>query len=283
MENETPQQRLLFELQKPNNKFCADCRKPNPRCASIKYGIFLCQQCADIHKSLLKKEEIKSIDDPELRATDVSTLRKHGNKKTNDFYEYHLNPNDRPSRHKTDKMTEFVKDKYIFQKWAKTTKDQKNIFEIIKNAYNQAGVIVISLFVSILVLFILRLTVEKSHKLIKAISLNVVILFEVLSIKENIRTINPYLLYQVLYSLAGFGLYDGIIVVVIARLIRIGLSLDKLGLIPFTVASLLVFVRYGLEICLITFSSSVLVFFILKAFVAEVQKSDLTFAQKFLE
>ncbi len=34
------------------NKMCFDCKKPFPKYASINNGIFICEQCADVHKTL---------------------------------------------------------------------------------------------------------------------------------------------------------------------------------------------------------------------------------------
>ena len=39
-------------LQKPENKFCADCSSPNPNWASTNIGVFLCIKCSSIHRQL---------------------------------------------------------------------------------------------------------------------------------------------------------------------------------------------------------------------------------------
>lgn len=283
-DNQTPQQTVFYELQKPNNKFCADCKEPNPRWVSTKYGIFICKKCANIHKTLFQKEEeIKSVDESQFTSADVSILRKHGNKKINDYYECNLIANDRPTENKTSEMSKFIENKYVKKQWANSNKRRKNIIKKLNRYLNEPGAIVTSIFVSLIILFILRLTIERSNKIVKTISLEAIILFEVSSIKENIYSINPFLLYQVLYGLAGFGFIDGFLVVILTRLIRIGLSFEQKGIFVLLFAAILILIRFGIEIAIVTVISVVMIFFTLRSFISELPKGDLIFSQKFLE
>ena len=54
MENITRQSEDVFERLKrdPFNNKCIECRMDEPLWASVTYGIFICKQCADIHKTL---------------------------------------------------------------------------------------------------------------------------------------------------------------------------------------------------------------------------------------
>lgn len=39
-------------MKHPLNKMCIDCKKPYPLFASITNGVFICEECAEIHRTL---------------------------------------------------------------------------------------------------------------------------------------------------------------------------------------------------------------------------------------
>lgn len=45
-------QHLRRLLQEQANKTCSDCGERNPRFASTTFGVFLCNQCFGVHRSL---------------------------------------------------------------------------------------------------------------------------------------------------------------------------------------------------------------------------------------
>lgn len=45
-----PKSRLADLLQRPENSYCADCEEPSPTWASTNWGVFICLQCAGVHR-----------------------------------------------------------------------------------------------------------------------------------------------------------------------------------------------------------------------------------------
>ncbi|ORY89134.1 hypothetical protein BCR35DRAFT_262791, partial [Leucosporidium creatinivorum] len=101
--------RQLLELLKlPGNDVCADCRSRNPRWASWDHGIFICVQCAGIHRKMgthISKVKSLTLDTWSREQVEVSFavlltsafadrfstsqhMRTHGNIKSNNL----LNP-----------------------------------------------------------------------------------------------------------------------------------------------------------------------------------------------
>ena len=49
-------------LKKPENKLCADCKRPSPSWASINLGVFVCIVCSGCHREIgVHVTKIKSI------------------------------------------------------------------------------------------------------------------------------------------------------------------------------------------------------------------------------
>jgi hypothetical protein len=68
-----------------NNK-CIDCLAENPTFASINNAVFLCENCANIHKRLgTNISIIKSLTKDEFTPEEISILKIGGNKRFNDF------------------------------------------------------------------------------------------------------------------------------------------------------------------------------------------------------
>ena len=68
-----------------NNK-CLDCLAENPTFASINNAVFLCENCANIHKRLgTNISIIKSLTKDEFTPEEISILKIGGNKRFNDF------------------------------------------------------------------------------------------------------------------------------------------------------------------------------------------------------
>ena len=83
--------RRLLQLQKiGDNKKCVDCHAPNPQWASPKFGIFICLECAGIHRSLgVHISFVRSITMDQFKDEELLRMEKGGNAKFNDYMSAH--------------------------------------------------------------------------------------------------------------------------------------------------------------------------------------------------
>eukprot|EP01103_Thecamoeba_quadrilineata_P015041 TRINITY_DN4631_c0_g1_i1.p1 TRINITY_DN4631_c0_g1~~TRINITY_DN4631_c0_g1_i1.p1 ORF type:complete len:865 (+),score=156.13 TRINITY_DN4631_c0_g1_i1:38-2596(+) len=79
----------------PDNSLCVDCSDPNPRWLST-LGIWLCADCADLHKKILGPEisNVRPIDNVEIYQLTREFLLTMGNRKAMNKWEYHLENKD---------------------------------------------------------------------------------------------------------------------------------------------------------------------------------------------
>ena len=105
----------LFKLKE--NKYCSDCKKNPPLYASINLGVFICKKCVVSHNILGKNISlIKS--GTNLKDWPFDALKifiQINNEIANNYWEYNLKCKD---FNETGSM-EFIKNKYLFKKWAK--------------------------------------------------------------------------------------------------------------------------------------------------------------------
>lgn len=123
--------RLAVVMKDPSagNKYCAECNQKQPRWTSTNLGIFICIDCAGIHRKLgvhISKCRSTNLDlwtEPLVRA-----MERMGNKKANSVYEYGLSksagrkPVPGDAAYKTEA---YIRDKYINKRWWKPTKSKK--------------------------------------------------------------------------------------------------------------------------------------------------------------
>lgn len=77
---------ILLELAKqPDNSRCADCGAPDPEWVSFKHGVFVCLNCAGIHRSMSKK--VKSIKLDVWEDEMVEFIKANGNASAQAIYE----------------------------------------------------------------------------------------------------------------------------------------------------------------------------------------------------
>jgi len=122
-------------LQKPENKYCADCSSPNPNWASTNIGVFLCIKCSSIHRQLgTHISKIKSIN-LDLWPLDVLNNFKYiNNEIANDFWEYKIRNKNKNSLKINDNLLfNFIKAKYQDKLYVKNLIDVDPMTRIVNN------------------------------------------------------------------------------------------------------------------------------------------------------
>ncbi|RXK41704.1 hypothetical protein M231_00939 [Tremella mesenterica] len=111
-------ERMMEEVLKlPGNDNCADCHAPAPRWASVNLGIFLCVNCASVHRKLgTHKSRVKSVTLDTWSRDQITAMRTIGNKASNAIY----NPNERlhpPPTSSTAEARDSEIERYIRKKY----------------------------------------------------------------------------------------------------------------------------------------------------------------------
>ncbi|CAE6515705.1 unnamed protein product [Rhizoctonia solani] len=116
-------QRILQELlQQPGNDVCADCKTRAPRWSSWNLGIFICVQCASIHRKIgTHVTKVKSVNLDAWTKEQVESVKNMGNTASNAKW----NPNE--SRHppptnmeeseRDSEMEKYIRAKYETKKF----------------------------------------------------------------------------------------------------------------------------------------------------------------------
>ena len=103
-------------LTLPANQICADCARTGankPTWASVSLGVFLCIDCAGIHRGLgVHVSKVRSITLDALLAHEVAVLSRIGNEVANRFFEAHVTmPRPHPTANRVE-MDTFIRRKY---------------------------------------------------------------------------------------------------------------------------------------------------------------------------
>ncbi|KAF9948538.1 hypothetical protein BGZ72_009576 [Mortierella alpina] len=99
-------------LQKPENRFCVDCRKKDPRWASFNLGCFMCIRCSGVHRSMgTHISKVKSVDLDSWTVEQVENMIKWGNEKANMYWEARLSESSIPNE-STSGIDPWIRSKY---------------------------------------------------------------------------------------------------------------------------------------------------------------------------
>ncbi|EST05321.2 Arf GTPase activating protein [Kalmanozyma brasiliensis GHG001] len=117
------QQRVLIDLvRQPGNDVCADCKGRAPRWASWNLGIFICVQCAGVHRKMgVHISKVKSITLDTWTREQVDRMKEVGNLKSNRKY----NPDEMRNRPPTNmeeserdsELEKYIRRKYEFRRF----------------------------------------------------------------------------------------------------------------------------------------------------------------------
>lgn len=104
---------LAVRSRKEGNQYCADCGVPSPEYVNITIGTFICEVCADIHRSTSKRQ-VKDIFAGPLSSGDIRRMEAVGNEVANRRFLATWNPDEipQPDRSNRQELREFLWLKY---------------------------------------------------------------------------------------------------------------------------------------------------------------------------
>ena len=121
-------------LKKPENKFCADCKRTSPTWASVNLGVFVCINCSGCHREIgVHVTKIRSTNLDVWPKVVLNNFKIINNKIANKYWEYKLKKFDFKSLHSDNyKLVQFIRDKYENKKWVDPKKKEDPMSLIIK-------------------------------------------------------------------------------------------------------------------------------------------------------
>lgn len=111
---ENLRKRLKAALRRPANALCADCRITGPVWASTNLGIFICMDCAGVHRGMgTHITKVKSCTMDSWTKREVEFMESIGNEKGNSYWEARL-PSSKHISANVDsrRRNEFIRNKY---------------------------------------------------------------------------------------------------------------------------------------------------------------------------
>ncbi|KAG6329755.1 hypothetical protein ID866_9335 [Astraeus odoratus] len=113
----------LMELVcKPGNDVCADCKARAPRWASYNLGIFICVNCASIHRKIgTHITKVKSLRLDEWSKEQVEFMKRNGNVRSNQLYNpdeaRHPPPTNMIETERDSELERFIRAKYEMKRF----------------------------------------------------------------------------------------------------------------------------------------------------------------------
>ena len=121
-------------LKKPENKFCADCKKTSPTWASVNLGVFVCINCSGCHREIgVHITKIRSVNLDVWPKDVLNNFKIINNKIANKYWECKLKKFDfKKIQNDNYRLVEFIRDKYEHKKWVDPKKKVDPMTLIIK-------------------------------------------------------------------------------------------------------------------------------------------------------
>jgi len=118
-DQEKLRKRLKVLLRQSANAFCADCGMSGPVWASVNLGLFICMECAGVHRGIgVHITKVKSCTMDTWTTKEVNFMQSIGNEKANSYWNAKLRPFESiAATVESSKRTEFIRDKYERRKY----------------------------------------------------------------------------------------------------------------------------------------------------------------------
>ena len=121
-------------LKKPENRFCADCKKTSPTWASVNLGVFVCINCSGCHREIgVHITKIRSVNLDVWPKEVLNNFKIINNKIANKYWECKLKKFDfKKIQNDNYRLVEFIRDKYEHKRWVDPKKKVDPMTLIIK-------------------------------------------------------------------------------------------------------------------------------------------------------
>jgi len=121
-------------LKKPQNKYCADCKRPSPTWASVNLGIFICINCSGCHREIgVHTTKVRSVNLDVWPQEILDNFKLMNNKIANKYWAHKLKKFDYKSIQKdNNELIKFIRNKYENKKWIDKKKKEDPMTLIMK-------------------------------------------------------------------------------------------------------------------------------------------------------